>query len=173
MDGIEPCRTLRVRYVLSGEHARLRELRLAALADSPEAFGWTYGGDVARPPEFWESSARESERGVAERIFVLVDETDCWLGLVFVRLDCERAGEAWLGGMWVAPAARGRGGAALLCRACIDWASDRGGRELMLTVIDGNDVARQVYEAAGFEVRNKAVHTYERTLTEFVMSRPL
>jgi RimJ/RimL family protein N-acetyltransferase len=165
---------MRVRHVLAGEHGRLRKLRLAALASSPEAFGSTHAGSLAHPPDLWERGAAESERGTRERTFVLVDRKDHWLGMAFTRLDAERRHLAWLGGMWIAPEARGRGGAGLLCQACIDWAGERKARELTLTVVVGNDVAKRAYEAAGFAVRERLLSDYGgRTLDEFVMTRSL
>jgi RimJ/RimL family protein N-acetyltransferase len=165
---------LRVRHVLAGEHARLRELRLASLASDPEAFGSTYARDSAQPAVWWERWAVQSADGTTQRTFVLVDDQDRWLGLTLVRVDEDRPGSAVLLAMWVSPEARGRRDAGLLCDACASWARERGLGELTLTVVIGNEQARRAYEAAGFAVCGETTWSREgRTLDVFVMSRHL
>ncbi len=163
-----------VRHVRGEEHERLRTLRLASLASSPEAFGSTYAASAAQPPESWRSWAAQSEEGINGRVFVLVDGDDRWLGLAFARLDDGTPGLAWLGGMWIEPEARGRRASVRLCEACAAWAGERGAERLALTVVVGNDTARRVYEAAGFTIEAKETHSYGgRVLEEFIMSRRL
>jgi hypothetical protein len=53
---------LEIRRVRSDEWATLRDLRLAALADSPTAFGGTYGQSAARDDAWWIDWARRSCR---------------------------------------------------------------------------------------------------------------
>jgi RimJ/RimL family protein N-acetyltransferase len=166
-----------VRHVLAAEQARLREIRLASLVANPDAFGSTYARDLAHPQEWWDRWAARSQEGRSERTFVLVDDDDRWLGLAFARFrdsDIGDSDRAWLGAMWVAPQARRRGGASLLCEACIAWARARGVSELILTVVADNEAAKRVYTKAGFIVRERAqTRYYGRTLDELVMSRSL
>jgi len=60
--------------VIAGEHERLRELRLRALATDPEAFGGSYAEALAHPREEWEQRAALSEQGDVQRTFVVVAE---------------------------------------------------------------------------------------------------
>lgn len=163
----------RVRHVRAGEHGPLRRLRLWSLATDPGAFGSTYARVAARPAQWWEQWAAQSEIGTSQRTFIL-DDHDSWLGMALVRLDDEEPGSAILNAMWVAPRARGRRAAALLCDACAAWATDRGCRELRLAVVVGNDAARRAYEAAGFAICGQTTWSRDgRVLDEFVMARPL
>jgi RimJ/RimL family protein N-acetyltransferase len=165
---------LHVRHVLAGEQARLRELRLASLAASPEAFGSTYARDCVQAPAWWERWAAQSDAGTTQRTFVLVDGDDRWLGLTLVRVDEDRPGSAVLAAMWVSPEARGRRAGVLLCDACAAWAREGALRELILTVVIGNVAARSVYEAAGFAICGETTWSRDgRTLDVFVMSCPL
>ncbi len=165
---------VRVRHVLSGEHDLLRELRLASLAADPEAFASTYAEDAGEPAERWQWWAAQSEDGRTQRTFVLVADDGRWLGLTLVRLDGDKAGSAVLNAMWIAPEARGRRAAGLLCEACAKWAAERGCSELTLTVVVDNQVAQRAYEGAGFAVRGKTTWSRDgRTLDEFVMTRSL
>jgi GNAT superfamily N-acetyltransferase len=159
---------------MRGEEAALREVRLASLVADPEAFGSTYARDAARPGDWWERWAEQSEEGTTERTFVLVDDDDRWLGLAFVRLDADDPDSAELNAMWVAPEARGRGAARMLCDACAAWATERGVRELTLCVVVDNDSARRAYEAAGFSISGQTTWSrHERSLDVLVMSRRL
>jgi GNAT superfamily N-acetyltransferase len=163
---------LRVRHVLTDEHPRLRELRLASVAADPEAFGSTPERESERPRGWWEERAARSDDGSSERVFVLEDHGGRWLGLAFVRVEESRPRCAALTGMWVAPAARGRGGGALLCDACIAWAAERGLQLLTLDVVVGNDRAVLVYESAGFAMRERSTWSRDgRTLEVLVMTR--
>jgi RimJ/RimL family protein N-acetyltransferase len=165
---------MRVRHVVKGEADRLRQLRLAALATDPDAFGSTLARDAAHPQEHWERWAAESDAGNRQRTFVLVDDEDRWHGLALVRHDADEPGTAVLHGMWVAPGIRGRRLGVLLSDACAAWATQQGLRELTLAVVIGNEPALRAYEAAGFVVRGKTTWRQAgRALDELVMARRL
>src|SRR5438876_307207 len=72
--------TIRVRRIRSGEGARLKAIRLAALADTPEAFARTLEEARLIPDEEYASRARSGEKG--ERSVFLVAEGDGgeWVG---------------------------------------------------------------------------------------------
>jgi ribosomal protein S18 acetylase RimI-like enzyme len=53
--------------------------------------------------------------------------------------------------MWVHPALRGSGAASALVQAVLAWAEERGARLVRLSVIDGNNRARRLYEKHGFQ----------------------
>lgn len=169
----EPSR-VRVRHVLTGEHERLRQVRLAALAADPEAFASTYARETGMPAQWWEQWAEESGSGTTQRTFVAEAEDGRWVGLALVRLDDEQPGAADLFAMWVAPEARGRHLAGMLCDAGADWAARRGCTRLTLMVVVGNTSAVRAYEGAGFVASGEATWTLDgRTLHEIVMTRHL
>jgi RimJ/RimL family protein N-acetyltransferase len=160
--------------VVKGEADRLRQLRLAALAADPGAFGSSYARDAAHPQEHWDRWAAESDAGSRQRTFVLVDDEDRWHGLALVRYDADEPGTAVLLGMWVAPEVRGRRLGVLLSDACAAWATQQGLRELTLAVVAGNERALRAYAAAGFVVRGTTTWRQAgRTLDELVMARAL
>jgi RimJ/RimL family protein N-acetyltransferase len=163
-----------VRHVRADESDRLRAIRLASLAANPEAFGGTHAHAASLPSDWWTNWASKSELGATQRTFVLEARDGSWLGLALVRLDDEAEHAAVLNAMWVAPEARGRRAAAMLCDSCAGWAAAHDCRELTLTIMIGNHSARRAYEAAGFAVCGEA--TWERDgeiLDQFVMTRPL
>ena len=121
-----------------GEGERLRALRLAALSESPGAFGSSHEREAAYEPRDWEMLG-----GGPGAVFVGGD----WEGLAGVYLEGE---EPRLWGMWVAPAARGRGLGRALAEAVIGWARDRAFERLRLGVTEAAPEALRLYERLGF-----------------------
>ena len=122
----------------AGEGEKLRELRLAALRDSPGAFTATAEGDAARPMRHWDEMAQGP--GV---VLIAGD----WGGMAGIYID-EGRPHVW--GMWVAPSHRRTGaGRALLETAC-EWATVRGFSSLALDVRETEPGARAFYHALGF-----------------------
>jgi len=141
-----------VRRLRAGELALLRELRLESLRDAPDAFARTFAEILAQPEIYW----KEMERSVTEpgrHVMFVAEDRGQPVGLAFgIR---KGDGIADLGGMWVAPQARGRGVARALGTAVIDWARAEGFAILVLWVTEGNVAARTLYLRLGFEVTGK------------------
>ncbi len=136
---------IEVRAVREDEWRDLRETRLAALKDTPQAFWSTYERDEALPEEAWR------ERAAAGSTFLARDGTGRPVGMATgIAHPAHPATSRELVGMWVAPVARGHGVAAQLIEAVVDWARADGASELGLWFVDGNETARRVYERAGF-----------------------
>ena len=153
-----------IRHVLAHEGERLKAIRLHALQVDPAGFSSTYEREAALPEDWWTSRAALSEAGKVQRMFVVVDAGDHWLGTALARRDDR--GQAVLNAMWVAPDARGQGAASALCDACAEWARERGFETLEVEVFEDNAAGRRVYESAGFVAHG----TNEQLL---VLRRPL
>lgn len=165
---------LQIRHVVAAEAGRLREIRLSSLAADPGAFGGTHTHEDALPQSWWDTWAARSEDGSEQRTFVLADGADAWRGIALARSGEPASRSAAINAMWVAPEARGMGGARLLCDACVAWAREHGFAEIVLDVVVGNDRALRVYEAAGFVIRGETTwHGHGRSLHEYVMARAL
>ncbi|HEX8860653.1 MAG TPA: GNAT family N-acetyltransferase [Actinomycetes bacterium] len=141
-----------VRPLRADEWPLLRELRLRALADAPEAFASTHAREAAAPERMW----RERAAGGPEIVTLLATtgpEGDgaAPAGMTTVRLEGGRPPRGHLLGMWVDPAHRGQGVAGELIDAAANWARARGVTELVLWVVDGNTAALSAYRRAGFE----------------------
>jgi GNAT superfamily N-acetyltransferase len=127
-----------VRRATSEDWRELRELRLRALADSPDAFLTTLAEAQERSDEEW--------REWASRSVIFVDDVFDGMAGGFVTEE----GDAMLWGMWVAPERRGAGLAEALARAVIDWARGDGRPRVVLWVVIGNVPAERFYERLGF-----------------------
>ena len=134
------------RRIRSDEGDLLKRVRLAALLDTPSAFGSTYEAEAPQSDDRWNELAAERSAGPNSANFFAFDD-DVVVGLVGgYRPDGAELVE--LVSMWTDPAARGRGVGAHLVEAVIDWAD---GATVELWVTRGNDAAARLYERCGFE----------------------
>jgi GNAT superfamily N-acetyltransferase len=150
---------------VTGDNWReLRDVRLAALAEAPAAFG----SSLRREQDFDEDHWRAWTRS-AGLFMALVGESPVGMAAgVSGGSDAERK----LVAMWVEPAWRGRDTASKLVSSVVDWAGSEGSDRLRLWVAEGNESARRLYEGHGFEVTggrkpmpsNPALYRYEMVL---------
>ena len=142
--------------------AVLRELRLRALQDTPDAFGATFEQERQLTADDWRRRVQRADRPTLL----------AWLGPppppAVVSPPTRPAGMSFLG--WVAPTpdrpdvdgvigiysvfvddwARGRGAGDALLAAAIDHARAAGARRVVLDVGDRNPPAQALYRRAGF-----------------------
>jgi len=138
----------RVRRLAPEEWAVLRALRLAALTDSPDQFGETVLVASRRVAEEWSALTSTSTPGAASDTYVAeVDGVP--VGMAFAIRDAVDASVGRLGGMWVAPNARGCGIGMALVTAVVDWARTGGKRSVRLWVVPSSNADR-LYRRAQF-----------------------
>lgn len=141
-----------VRRVTPADGALLREVRLRALQDTPEAFGSTYDNEVRRPESFWHDRARNASAGNDLYSGLALADGEA-VGLIggFRNDEDGHHADIDLVSMWVAPSHRGTGLAAALVEAVLVWARDDAeARVVGLWVTRGNDRAQRFYERLGF-----------------------
>jgi GNAT superfamily N-acetyltransferase len=126
--------------------ARVRAIRLRALADAPDAFGTTLAEDEARPLEEWRRRLGDPSGAT---FLATADGRDA--GIVFGRPYEGEEGAAGLFGMWVAPGSRRQGIAGALVDSLVAWARGAGFRRVLLDVADGNVPAVRFYAGRGFQ----------------------
>jgi GNAT superfamily N-acetyltransferase len=142
-----------------------RAVRLAALADSPEAFLSTLSREESFATEVWRSRLKE-------RNMFLAEEDGAALGLVGVLPRSPEPAE--IVSMWVHPTARGRGVGDLLVRTALTWAYEQDVPEVRLWAAEGNRHAERLYERHGFRRTGIVQPIPDREgALEFSMSRSL
>lgn len=132
-----------------GDWERVRAVRLAALADSPDAFATTLEQDREQPGSTWRGRL---ERPGVTHLLARAEHPDGDVrdaGLTVIAPTGERPEEAGVYAVWVAPWARGLGVGRALLEAAIRRATGTY-RRLVLEVGDHNDGAIRLYEAIGF-----------------------
>lgn len=131
-----------VRAVASDQWQEWRALRLAALADAPDAFGSTLADWGDADEDRW----RQRLRSVA--LNLIADSGHQPVGMVSATAAAD--GQVELISMWVAPAGRGRGVGDALIQAVTRWARGQPADRVILAVREGNRHAVSLYERNGF-----------------------
>lgn len=121
-----------------------RAVRVAALADAPEAFPgasaeWTDGGEARWRDQLLDPSV----------LTIVAVQDGAPVGLVRGLVD--EKGSAWLHSLWVSPRLRGHGLGDRLMAAVEEWARPRAGR-LRLEVVPTNSAAIGLYRRHGYHV---------------------
>jgi GNAT superfamily N-acetyltransferase len=143
-----------VRRIRSGEGAALCNVRLAALADAPSAFGSTYAEESLLTAGDWAGRAAAASAGPERATFFAVDD-DAIVGLVGGYRPEPASTRIELVSMWTRPVARRTGVGRLLIGAVLDWAKAGGGQAVELWVTRGNVGAENLYRAMGFVDANE------------------
>ena len=157
-----------VREVTAGDWQLMRDVRLAALAEAPYAFGSSYAREAAFTEAQWRG--RISARSVT---YFAYDEPDhvTPAGLAGVYVEDLAPHVVSL---WVRPAFRGRGVGEALLGATVAWVKSRSFPALFLWVTESNAPARRLYARCGFTpTGERKPLPSDPALTEIQMSRPL
>lgn len=135
---------LNVRMLGEDDWAALRQIRLQALRDAPEAFVARYEDEAGYDERFWRERLRKAPRFIAQH-------GDKSVGIVGLGLhnDDPDVGEVF--GLWSAPQARGAQVAAQLVRAAAAKAAEDGMSRLVFWV--GSDNAAGIGFASNFGFR--------------------
>lgn len=136
---------MKVRRAYVGDEPVLRELRLQAMTDAPDAFGSTYERELARTTADW-------RRWLFPGATFIVEISDTARGIVAGQRDTDDPDVVHLMAMWVHPTLRGTGAALALVAAVLEWARAENARIIRLDVMRANDRARRLYARAGFRV---------------------
>ena len=134
-----------VREAVAGDWRALRDIRLAALRDAPEAFGSTYEQQVTFGEADWQ---RRIARGGTFLAYLPEVSASEPVGLAGGYQ--EGPGLVELVSMYVRPRARGRGVGEALLASVIEWAGARDAASVHLWVTETNRPARLLYERCGF-----------------------
>jgi GNAT superfamily N-acetyltransferase len=151
---------------LTPEHwTRLRDLRLAALAESPE----NLSGKLEEEKDFTEAQWRE---GFNKLTYLVASIDGVDVGMINVEnLKGDFGATCWLGGLWLNPKYRGQG----VARALFDYmdsvAKEKDWVVQGLGVMESNDNAIVAFEKFGFvrmgepqESRGKPGYFYYRMI---------
>ncbi len=125
--------------------AAVREIRLRALSDAPDAFASRLADERDRPESQWRD--RLSSPDASTFLALYRGEP---VGLVTVYRDPDDRTCARLVSLWVSPDQRRHGVATTLTEAVLDWARLSEVQAVDLWVTENNDGARHLYERCGF-----------------------
>jgi RimJ/RimL family protein N-acetyltransferase/SAM-dependent methyltransferase len=138
-----------VRRAVPEEWEALKEVRLAALRESPDAFGSTYERE-ARADEATRRGWITGEGWDGAVATFVAEEAGRLLGMTTAHRPDAEPGTVWIFAMWVRPEYRGRGIGRTLVEAAVDHAQSLGAEVVMLRVTEGNAAATGLYASCGF-----------------------
>ncbi len=167
-----------VRATVLDDWQVMREIRLQALRDAPDAFGSSYARDAAFDPAEWQRRATRDGS-----FFAFLPDTE-------QAGPAEQAGQARPAGlaggyeeepgvvelisMFVRPQARGHRVGEALVDAVLAWARNRNAASVHLWVTESNKTARRLYERCGFTATpERQPLPSNPALGELGMTRPL
>ncbi|WP_291413016.1 GNAT family N-acetyltransferase [Actinophytocola sp.] len=164
---------MEIRPVAHGEGTLLREFRLRAVRDAPEAFYLPLDEEEKATVDVWERWATSGAE-TADRVMFVAAEIGDWLGMAGCSLRSDGSGVLDATGMWVVPTARGRGLGELLIDAIVDWGRHRGAVRMEFAVTESNAVAIRLYRRLGFEPTGRRRRLESNSgLTGMFMTRAL
>jgi GNAT superfamily N-acetyltransferase len=143
-----------IRRVRPDEGPQLRALRLHALRDAPWAFGSTLAREGTFTDTVWRERATRGAAG-ADVVTYVAEADDRWIGMATGLAADPNEPRIDLVGMFVEPAARGRGVGAALVEAVAGWARGRRAMRLHLWVTAANGPALALYRRCGFRPTGK------------------
>ena len=128
---------------------RLRALRLAALKDTPDAFGAKHEDEVNKPISEWQDRLKNTHW-----CFVVADGVD--VGLLAVdRAEKDRNSDCWLSSWWIKDAFRGSGIPKLMLTWLEQLCRENNWKKIGLGVWPDNLRAIAAYKKLGFTERQK------------------
>ncbi len=143
--------TLLVRRVNCDEWRLLKDVRLRALADSPESFGSSYEREVAIDDAIWMSRAASGEGTVSTVTWIAARNVEDPFCAMVTVMETQATRESMeLVGMWVDPGERGIGLADQLVRTAVVHTRTTDHNDLRLWVAEPNIRAQRLYLRHGF-----------------------
>lgn len=161
-----------IRAVREEDWPKVRELRLAALADPVAhlAFLQTAEQALAEPDSFWQDRAAAAAQGRTSRQFIAEAPDERWLGTVSVLVEPAGAPgvfgaiqdypQTHIVGVFVRPEARGTGLAQDLFHAALEWSwalPEPRIERVRLHVHQDNSRAEAMYVKVGFKRTGESV----------------
>ena len=138
---------IRIRSLAAHEGLILKQLRLAALKESPDAFSPTLDAVDRQDDDYWRQSAQRTAEAPRFNIFI-AEREGRFVGLVSGNADAKQTGH--IGMMWADPDVRGQGIGKKLLGHVMDYLKDLSCRSIELTVTETNQTAINLYENVGF-----------------------
>lgn len=136
--------TMKIRATEEQDWIILKEIRLAALLDSPTAFGVSYQTAITNSNEQWKQRASSE----TQPKFWLAFKDEKVIGMIGAGVDPKDRYN--LIAMWVEPASRGLGIADHLIDAVKFDAINKGFKQIFLDVSPNNLKASRLYKKHGF-----------------------
>ena len=135
---------LDIRILTPAKWTALRDIRLKALRESPQAFLSTHEKEASWDKDQWLAEFRRGDWSIG----FVTGQAVSLLGAT--RTPDMAHHECYLEYVWVSPGHRKTGLAQDMLAFTLDRLRDAGVQTAYLYILDGNDAARRLYEKIGF-----------------------
>jgi ribosomal protein S18 acetylase RimI-like enzyme len=140
-----------IRRIAPSDGLVLKDIRLRALRQAPEAFAQSAAEVENDPDEEWIAWATELAADDGDSVvFLALGAEAPPIGMAGAYLHPHEA-EVVVWGVWVDPAARGAGWGRRLMERVIEWAQNQNRSRLALWVTSTSEPALCLYRGLGFE----------------------
>jgi len=158
-----------VRVATPEDWQAVRDARLEALREAPDAFASTVEREATYSEQEWRAWTQVRGHGL-----MYLAEVAGLPGLAGMAGVLAEVDTAHLIAMWVRPAARGQKVGEALIEAAVEWSRPQGLRRMYLWVTESNAPARRLYERCGFTMTGERQPLPTNpTLPEIKLIRPL
>ena len=140
---------IEVRQITAQEWPLWRDLRIRAVAASPDAFRTSRNEERERTDESWKDVIGSTVRHPRGGLWVAEVDGEP-VGMLFARLSADLL-VVNVGAMWVASEVRTIGIGKRLLEVALDWGRAAGAKLSALWVTMGNSPAASLYTGLGFE----------------------
>ncbi len=135
---------------------RLRDIRLRALKENPEAFGATHAEESKLAEQGWRDRFKKEDYLIGS-----IEEED--VGTLYIEvLKGDHGATCWIGGCWTDPIYRGFGVMKSLFEYIDLHSNEKGWQRQGLGVWVHNQNAIKAYEAIGFSVAGQKMASTSR-----------
>jgi GNAT superfamily N-acetyltransferase len=167
---------MKIRRIRADEGLALRALRLAALADSPMAYGSTFAREDVYPEAVWHERAAAGAAG--GNVVTIVAEQNGQLTAMATGLatgpETRDGSHPTMVGVFVERASRRQGVGVALIETIVGWARARGSTRLTVWITANNEPAHALYRRCSFHLTGATKPTaHTPTLPELEMARNL
>ncbi len=147
---------MKIREIQAEDWPELKVIRLAALLESPFAFGATHAEESLLSDEQWQKRALFYGEDV-NTCFVLGFEKRSAVAMAGAYRDKAKSGVAHIYSVWTGPDWRGKGESAKVMGVLEQWALAAGMAIMEGYVTEGNARALAFYRKMGFELTAESI----------------
>ena len=164
---------MKISPIRQSDWKEFRDIRLAALQESPYAFGGTFEEESTLKDEEWMNLARfyEEDEGT---LFLI-----CYEGLDPVAIaggykNKKKEGVTQIYSVWLRPDIRGSEVASLLMKRIHDWSETEGRLILEGYVTENNERARAFYRKCGFRETDERIKLrWDNSIEEILIQKSI
>jgi len=161
---------MQIRRAVEKDYSLVRELRLAALLDSPDSFADSLQDTQAKTTQYWVALTKSL---CTEHVMFILEDDGELAGSVYGLSDSSNENVGRVAGMWVSSAYRGKGFGKALLLQIVHWADSHEFQEVRLWAPARKTKIIRFYTSNGFELTGLRQQTLNPKLEIVEMKQAL